>query len=200
LSRLAPLVVLCSTAEVWHHGRPLGLEPSKPLELLLWLAMVPALPNGAGSLRERLLAELWRPNDGDRSDRKAGRAWLRSVCRRLVAQLARASRVSDRVFEGLVLVDETTGTVALDPRLAISDVQAFVAAARRAATASGAEQIAAAEKAPELGVRQLCPSDLPEPVTDRGGRSVPIFAWLQQIEWEQDAPAELRRLWRDTAL
>ncbi len=29
---------------------------------------------------------------------------------------------------------------------------------------------------------------------------MPIFGWLQQMEWEQDAPAELRRLWRDTAL
>jgi tetratricopeptide (TPR) repeat protein len=147
-----------------------------------------------------LLDELWYPDDGDRSDRKAGRAWLRSVCRRLEGQLARGASVPDSVFEGLVVVDETTGTVALDPDRAVSDVQAFVDTARRSATASGPEQIAGAEEALELGVRQLCPSDLPERVTDRVGRSVPIFAWLQQLEWEQDAPAELRRLWRDTAL
>jgi tetratricopeptide (TPR) repeat protein len=61
-------------------------------------------------------------------------------------------------------------------------------------------RITAAADTLALGVRQLYPPDLPGQVTDRVGRSVPVFRWLQQEEWEQDAPAQLRRLWRDTAL
>jgi len=53
LSRLAPLVVLCGSADVWRQGRRLALEPSKPLELLLRLAMAPALPDAASRGRER---------------------------------------------------------------------------------------------------------------------------------------------------
>ena len=95
------------------------------------------------------------------------------------------------------IVFERAGRLQLNPSVALSDVEAFVAAVARARAARGEARILAAEDALALRIPTLLP-DTPR-VRLAVGRKVPIYRWLDEPRWEQ-AARRLPALWREAAI
>ncbi len=193
----APLVIDCADAAVWSSNGRLPLEPSRPLELLFYLAAAPLLEQRPldqwpGVEMDTLLQEVWAPGARDPDNRESGQTWLVKTLSRLEDEVRRVSGP----VESAELV-RRAGASRLNRDVALSDVEAFMAAVERARAARGLDQIAAAEEALALRVRDL----LPRARMERrgvGNRRIELYRWLAEPHWER-AARRLEALGREAA-
>jgi len=190
----ARLVIDCDNGLVWSAAGPLRLANSSPVELLFRLAASPLLEQGAldrwpGASADDLLDEVWAPRARDARNRESGQTWLAKNLERLQDEVSRAAGG----LEADVLV-RNTGTLRVNPHVAVSDVEAFMIAVERTRAARGAERIVAAEEALALRVPDL----LPRAYVDRRviGRKIELYRWLSEPKWER-ATRRLEPLGRD---
>ena len=153
----APLVVDCEEASVWSADGRLRIGQSSPIEVLLYLAAAPLLHQGRladwdGVKPETLLAEVWAPRARTPDNRDSGQTWLGKNLARLQDEIARAVGGL-----GTEMVVKRRGGLRLNDNLVLSDVEAFMAAAEKARTSHGTEQVCAAEEALATVVPGSCP-------------------------------------------
>lgn len=193
----APLVIDCEDAAVWSSAGRLPLEPSRPLEMLFYLAAAPLLEQlpveqWPGVETEVLLQEVWAPGARDPKNRESSQTWLVKTVSRLEEEIRRVC--AQLPSEDLV---RRASTVRLNRDVAVSDIEAFMAAIERARAARGLDQIAAAEEALALRVPNL----LPRARLERrgiGNRRIELYRWLVETHWER-AAGRLEALGRDAA-
>jgi tetratricopeptide (TPR) repeat protein len=181
----ARLVIDSENAAVWSAEGQLRLEQSSPIEVLFRLAAAPLLVQGPldrwpGVKTEELLEEVWAPRARDPRSRDSAQTWLAKNLARLQEDVSKAAGG----LGGELLV-RGPGTVRVNQNVAVSDVEAFMAAVERARGARGEELIAAAEEA--LGLR--VPDLLPGAHVERSvvGRKIELYRWLGEPQWERAA-------------
>ena len=193
----APLVVDCEEASVWSADGRLRIGQSSPIEVLLYLAAAPLLHQGRladwdGVKPETLLAEVWAPRARTPENRDSGHTWLGKNLGRLQDEIVRAAGGL-----GTEIVVKRRGGLRLNENVVFSDVEAFMAAAEKARTSHGTEQVSAAEEALATVVPGLLSRVVRKPKT--AGPKVELYRWLGETHWER-AARRLQALGREAGM